>query len=76
MRSQLGGAEKVFKKGILTPADKDVSPKVLPLGEERDGQQCVEIKAFDQQPEETGHYTVLEEHNHYLAANLLRDTKV
>lgn len=34
----------------------------------------MKIKAFHQQPEETGHNTVLEEHNHHFAANLEVDT--
>lgn len=62
------------KEEVLTPANQDVSPEVLSLGEERDCQQCVKIKAFHQQPEETGHNTVLEEHNHHFAANLEVDT--
>lgn len=66
---------KAYKEGVLTPADQNVSPEVLPLREERNSQQCVKIKAFHQQPEETGHNTVLEEHNHYFAANLSMDTR-
>lgn len=58
------------KKDILTPADEDVCPEVLPLREERDGQEGVKIKTFHQEPEETGHDTILEEHNHHFAANL------
>lgn len=63
-------AEKARKEDILTPADQDVCPEVLPLREERDGQEGVKIKTFHQQPEEAGHDTVLEEHNHHFAANL------
>lgn len=63
------------KQDFLTPADQNISPEVLPLGEEGNGQQCMQIKAFHQQPEETGHYTVLEKHNHCFAANLAMDTK-
>lgn len=58
------------KEDILTPANQDVCPEVLPLREERDGQEGVEIKTFHQQPKETGHDAVLEEHNHHFAANL------
>lgn len=62
--------EGVKERYSLTPADHNVSPEVLPLGEERDSQQCVKIEAFHQQPEEAGHDAVLEEHNHCFAANL------
>lgn len=61
--------------GFLTPADQNVSPEVFPLGEERHGQQRVKIKTLHQEPEETGHNTVLEEHNHRFAADLTVDTK-
>lgn len=64
------GAGTAQKEDILTPADQDICPEVLPLGEERDGQEGVKIKTFHQQPEETGHDTILEEHNHHFAANL------
>jgi len=60
---------------ILTPTNQNIGPEVLPLGEKRHSQQRVKIKALHQQPEETGHYTVLEEHNHCFAANLAMDTK-
>lgn len=64
------GAGTARKEDILTPADQDICPEVLPLGEEGDGQEGVKIKTFHQQPEETGHDTILEEHNHHFAANL------
>lgn len=62
--------ERAQQEDILTPADQSVCPEVLPLREERDGQEGVEIKTFHQQPEETGHDTILEEHYHHFAANL------
>lgn len=34
----------------------------------------MKVEAFDQQPEETGHDAVLEEHNRHFAANLVIDT--
>ena len=43
-----------------TPADEYVPPEVLPLGEEGDGEQGVQVEALHQQPEEVGHDTVLE----------------
>lgn len=67
-------AGKAKKEDILTPAYQDVSPEVLFLRKERDGQQRVKIKAFHQQPEETGHDKILEEHHHYFAANLQINT--
>lgn len=55
---------------VLTPANQNVRPEVLPLREERHCQKSMEIKAFDQEPEETGHYAVLEEDHHGFAAHL------
>lgn len=73
--SMPGGYKSKTFSEILTPANQDVGPEVLPLGEEGDGQQRVKIKAFHQEPEEAGHYTVLEEHHHNFAANLHVEAK-
>lgn len=75
--SPAGGTDvlKACEEGVLTPADQDVSPEVFPLGEERDGQQSVQIETFHQQPEEAGHDAVLEEHDHHFAADLGKDGK-
>lgn len=65
-----GGYKRKTFSETLTPANQDVGPEVFPLREEGDGQQRVKVEAFHQQPEEAGHYTVLEEHHHNFAANL------
>lgn len=54
-----------------TPTNHDVPPEVLPLREEGDSQQGVEIQALHQQPEVAGHDAVLEEDHHGLAAHLM-----
>lgn len=75
LRSPLWQKERRGEESILTPANQNVDPEVFPLREERDGQQGMKIKSLHQQPEETGHYTVLEENNHGLAANLAKVIK-
>ena len=59
-----------------TPTNQDVPPEVLPLREEGNSQQSVEIKALHQQPEVTRHDAVLEEDHHCLAAHLQEDQDV
>lgn len=56
-----------------TPTDEDVAPEVLPLREEGDGQQSVEVEALHQQPEEARHDAIMEENHHCFAAHLEED---
>lgn len=64
-----GDVNQTFK-AALTPADEDEPPEVLPVREEGDSEERVEVKTFHQQPKETGHDAILEEHDRSLAANL------
>lgn len=57
-----------------TPTNQNIPPEVLPLWEERDGQQSMKIQTFHKEPEEACHNAILEKDNHSFAANLkIRD---
>ncbi len=71
----------------LTPADAEVNVEVVPLGEDGDDQQAVQIQTLHQQPVVVGHDTVLqsspsqhgnrapsEEHMHQYAKSASDDT--
>lgn len=54
----------------LTPANHYVPPEVLPLGEEGDGQQSMQIEALNKQPEVTCHDPIVEDDHHSFTAHL------
>lgn len=53
----------------LTPADTQVDFEVVPLREDGDDQEVVEVNAFHQQPVAVGHDAVLHHHHGDAAAN-------
>lgn len=53
----------MYDKGHLTPADGQVTVEVLPLTEDGDDQQAVQVDALHQQPVVVSHDTVLHHHH-------------
>lgn len=50
-------------EGSRTPADAEVNVEVVPLGEDGDDQQAVQIQTLHQQPVVVGQYAVLHHHH-------------
>lgn len=54
---------------ILTPANTQVDFEVVPLGEDSDDQEVVEVDAFHQKPVAVGHDAVLHHHHCHATTN-------
>lgn len=62
--------QHLVERVTRTPTNQDVPPEVFLLREEGNSEQSVQIEPLHQEPEETRHDAILEEHHHYLAAHL------